>query len=462
MEVAITSEASGQFWSIGVWDITTGSQLMAYKSGGVIASHSLCLVGSDYIVGAELTKPLLHVWPINSAEPSHDLRTVCPGIVGALAVSPDGKYVVAGVAEKIHVWQLEAGRLLCVATRHFQPVTCIRFMEDGSHFASAGQDGMVLVWYLGDLVAQDGVRYDPVHTFQSHYLPVKDVFVGNGGSKSRIVSVSVDGTCRVYDFSSGKLLLSLILDGMNLTAVTADVLESTLFLGSNCGDILSIDLQDRPRHVEHHVSEKERESVFKGHTKAVTALSSSQNAIELLSGSADETVRLWHIESKQCLRTIQHKGAVNNAFISFIPPQIFAEKLKPSVVMHRLLRVTDVDNENLTVNLATNVNEKAFEPFSLSLEDGSFDLVPSYSAAGEADNTEVARGVEDLKKENLALFKYATEKIFQEFSNDESTGGQQSLVDISLCVENVKQGKPNITPVRDHFKKKEKKKLRCK
>lgn len=69
-------------------------------------SKTVALVGSDYIVSAEKTKPLLHVWPINSSEPSHDLRTVFPGLVGALAVSPNGKYIVAGIGEKIHLWQV--------------------------------------------------------------------------------------------------------------------------------------------------------------------------------------------------------------------------------------------------------------------------------------------------------------------------------------------------------------------
>lgn len=132
VEVAITSETSGQQWSVSVWDILTGSQLITYKvqfclpqslthyntcslslivicfqNGGVCGSHSLCLAGKDYVVAAELAKPLLHVWPVNSSEPSHDLRTICPGIVGALAVSPNGKFLVAGIAEKIHVWQVK-------------------------------------------------------------------------------------------------------------------------------------------------------------------------------------------------------------------------------------------------------------------------------------------------------------------------------------------------------------------
>ena len=34
------------------------------------------------------------------------MKMVCPGRVTALAVTPDGNYCVAAVAEKIHVWQV--------------------------------------------------------------------------------------------------------------------------------------------------------------------------------------------------------------------------------------------------------------------------------------------------------------------------------------------------------------------
>lgn len=31
---------------------------------------------------------------------------ICPGVVTAMAVSPDGNYCVVAVEEKLHVWQV--------------------------------------------------------------------------------------------------------------------------------------------------------------------------------------------------------------------------------------------------------------------------------------------------------------------------------------------------------------------
>lgn len=88
--------------------------------------------------------------------------------------------------------------------------------------------------------------------------------MGSGCLKSRIVSVSLDGSCRFYDLASGKLILSLIVNGANLTSVTTDVFDSTLFLGCNSGDILNVSLCDKPRQLESHLTEEEMQSVFKG------------------------------------------------------------------------------------------------------------------------------------------------------------------------------------------------------
>lgn len=48
----------------------------------------------------------------------------------------------------------------------------------------------------------------------------------------------------------------------------------------------------------------------------MTCLSVSTDGSLLLSGSHDETVRLWDIQSKQCLKTMNHKG--RHALISTI------------------------------------------------------------------------------------------------------------------------------------------------
>jgi pre-rRNA-processing protein IPI3 len=132
-------------------DVRAGTSLMTYRGGGGPTAHTLSTINDEFLVTANLTKPILHVWPINSSEQLHSVKLVLPGRATALAISPDGNFCVAGVQENIYIWQISSGNMLAVLQKHYQPVTVIKFIDDGSHFVTAGQDGMVLVWNLAQV-----------------------------------------------------------------------------------------------------------------------------------------------------------------------------------------------------------------------------------------------------------------------------------------------------------------------
>jgi len=271
VEVAVTCEGSGLLWNACVWDPRVGTSLMTYRGGGVAAPHSLCLIGKDYLMISDHTKPVLHAWQLNSQQPvlAKGVRLVCPGRVSSLAVSPDGCYCVTAVAEKLHVWHIASGRHLAVAVRHFQTVSCVRFTDDGSHFVSGGEDGLVLVWPLAYLISNDGGEVisgqnEPRHVFSDHSLPVRDLYVGHGGMRAHIVSVSMDRTCKVYDLASGTLLLSLVYDCI-LTAVTMGSTEMEIFVGGSDNNIYQFGLHSPPRMREYHPTKEDKAKKFVGH-----------------------------------------------------------------------------------------------------------------------------------------------------------------------------------------------------
>ena len=47
-------------------------------------------------------------------------------------------------------------------------------------------------------------------------------------------------------------------------------------------------------------------------SKQVNSLAVSMDGTLLLSGSQDQTARVWHIPSRQCLRVVNHKGKLNH------------------------------------------------------------------------------------------------------------------------------------------------------
>ena len=421
VEVAVTCEGSGLLWNACVWDPRVGTSLMTYRGGGVASPHSLCLVGKDYLMISDHTKPILHAWQLNSQKPvlAKGVRLVCPGRVSSLAVSPDGCYCVTAVAEKLHVWHIASGRHLAVAVRHFQTVSCVRFTDDGSHFVSGGEDGLVLVWPLAYLISNDGGEViagqnEPRHVFSDHSLPVRDLYVGHGGMRAHIVSVSVDRTCKVYDLASGTLLLSLVYDCI-LTAVTMGATEMEVFVGGSDSNIYQFGLHSPPRMREYHPTKEDKAKKFLGHSKAVTCLSASIDGVTLLSGSVDTEVMLWHIPSRQCTRVLHHKGPVTNAFFTVAPKCIFSEDMKPTVVLCSFQKSSDPNEETVALNIrSTQDNWHTID------EDDDYSYNKSDHISVTSNTAEDKRLMEEitsLKKVNSDLYVFAWEKILEPFSS---------------------------------------------
>ncbi|KAK2169879.1 hypothetical protein LSH36_6g05065 [Paralvinella palmiformis] len=108
-EVLLTTETTGQLCNICVWDTKSGTQLLTYK-GGSSAPRTLCLLQQDYIISAVHNKPILHVWSMQRKDQIQQ-RMICPGPVMALATSPNGLYCVAGIQDKLHIWQVATGSI---------------------------------------------------------------------------------------------------------------------------------------------------------------------------------------------------------------------------------------------------------------------------------------------------------------------------------------------------------------
>lgn len=328
-EIALSTEATGDNFCISLWDINSGMQLKAYKGGGC-PCRCVCLLGNDYILASQASKPVIHVW--NMAKETVLTKLICPGKVTAMTSSPDGVYCVVACGEKIYIWQVASGNLLALLSRHFQRVSCLKFTDDGSHFLSCGDDNLVMVWKMARLLSFSSSSLgtfesspSPRYTWSDHALPVTDIHCGHGGMRAHVITSSLDQTCKLYDLSSGDLLCSIVFD-VGVTAVVMDAAEQSFFAGCTDGSIYQVELFRRGMKNNIHM-EKEEALIFNGHSKQVNSLAVSMDSTLLLSGSEDQSARVWHVHSRQCLRVVNHKGAVTNSQI--IPKPLYLDNPPP-------------------------------------------------------------------------------------------------------------------------------------
>lgn len=426
IEVAIISDVSGAGCTVGAWNPKTGTNLMSYKGGGAASARTATFIKNEFIVSANNSKPMIHIWPVNSQEQVSGLRFVTPGRVTALAITPDGCYCVAGIAESIYIWQICSGRLLSVLLKHYQSVTSIKFTDDGTHFVSAGQDGMVFVWNLVRIITS-GTNQQELYSFSDHALPVTDVYVGKGGIRAYLLTSSLDRTCKIYDLSSGKNLLSLVFEEA-ITAVTMDHLDTKIYVGSANGDIYEISLQAPPRMKEYHVTADDIKNKFSGHKNLVTCLSTSLDGESLLSGSSDENVMLWHIPSKQLIRTLSHKGLITNAFFTLTPKSMFDHDIKLDLISSNFKRMIDNnETDDHVMEILVTSNHSCDSLDSENYPQNNFDstlTIPPATVVAQINgvqSTETATQelehlraeVKNLKRINKELYHFSVKNILK-------------------------------------------------
>ncbi|XP_017065917.1 WD repeat-containing protein 18 [Drosophila eugracilis] len=352
VEALFISTSTEDNTTCSVQDLRTGTDLMRYKGGGCAQHNGLEMIHLNYLFSANSAKPLLHVWPINKQEQMTGIRFVVPGKVNALALTPDGSFLVAGIQENIYLWHMNSGRMLNTLSKHYQAITCLRFTDNGEHFISGGKDGAVLVWDLTFSAAplDTGSGKDstePLYSFNDHGLAVTGLYSGIGGIRSYLYTVSLDRCCKLYDLSGGIMLLSVVFP-VALHSVIVNKMETKVYVGSSDGKVFVFNMVNPPRMKEYHVEEEEIQA-FVGHTagKAITCLALNLSATILISGGEDNQVCVWDVNSKQLIKSLPQNGSVTNLRIRLLSPSLFLpEHKQPQLFADSLKRMITPRDED--------------------------------------------------------------------------------------------------------------------
>lgn len=113
-------------------------------------------------------------------------RLILPEPASCLSVCPQSTYLAVGIGSKLFIWQLASGKLLSVQQKHFQPITSIKFSSDGDFILVGGQDGMLVVYLVGDIVSvvtnfmdQSTIgQAEPLYVKNDHSMPIRDIHIG--------------------------------------------------------------------------------------------------------------------------------------------------------------------------------------------------------------------------------------------------------------------------------------------
>lgn len=229
--IAIASSAG-----LRLWDAATGRLLRELSAADRSRIHTVAFSPTDsrlLAVGYGGQADISHVslWDIDSGTELARLPGVSDlpdfkmdqntGAVGALAFSPDGKFLAAGFGSKFHyttvsisnpikVWEVATRRLVHQLSGHTGYCLSLAYSTNGKLLASGSRDGTAIIW--------SAENWKPLHTLRN---PDDDTQFTAPGRRGQIdcVAFSPDGkmlavasrerTVQLWDVASGKILGSL-------------------------------------------------------------------------------------------------------------------------------------------------------------------------------------------------------------------------------------------------------------
>jgi WD40 repeat protein/serine/threonine protein kinase len=281
--------------------------------------------------------------------------------VKAVSLSADGRWILSGGDNTLHLWDAITGNQLRTFEGHTAHINSVSLSADG-RLALSGSGERHLGHYRGPRTPEDNsLRLWDVatgrclHIFQGHTEAVTSVFFSADGRLA--LSGSEDHTVRLWDIATGNCLriflwhtdcvtsVSLSADGRVALSAAQERTENPLgdalclwdvqtgkclrtFEGHE-GKVTSVSLNADGR-LAVSASESADRTVrvweaatgrclrtFEGHTDGVAAVGISADGRFIVSGGHDQTVRVWEVATGRCLRTFEgHAGKVTSVSLS--------------------------------------------------------------------------------------------------------------------------------------------------
>ena len=296
--------------TLRVWDVESGQCLRTLEGHtGSVYAVSLTPDGRCAVSGSG--DKTLRVWDVETGECLLTLEGHTGG-VNAVSLTPDGRRAVSGSWDKtLRVWDVETGQCLRTLEGHTDWVEAVSLTPDGRCAVSGSGDNTLRVW---DVETGRCLR-----TLEGHRDVVIAVSLTPDGC--RAVSGSEDETLRVWDVESGQCLrvleghmgfvnaVSLTLDGYHAVSGSSD--RTLRVWNMERGQCLRTpEGQTRIVRAEINTVIQKCKDVFwrarisNTHcvVRAVTLTPDGRHAV---SRSALDALRVWDVESGQCLRTLE-------------------------------------------------------------------------------------------------------------------------------------------------------------
>lgn len=249
-------------------------------TGHIGAVHTVSFSPQGTLIASGGADKMIRVWERDTLR-ARDMMGGSETDITALAfVPPYGDLLVSGGQDgTVGVWDMAHGRRVLVYHEHASKVNAIAVSSDGRHFASAGDDGRVVLYPASLEPASHLLRGHLGPVYAVTFSPDSRLLVSGGnqvsGGRISVWETESHATVSRYgDYRGSIASMSFSRDGRLLAVGEAD--SRIRILNAQSGEGLRI-LED--------------------HAIAVTVVLFPIHDHTLVSASVDNTVLIWHADS---------------------------------------------------------------------------------------------------------------------------------------------------------------------
>ncbi|MDZ4817522.1 MAG: protein kinase [Planctomycetota bacterium] len=308
-------------WEWGRLKYLCGRALRSFTATGPIDAVALSADGKRFVSGG--WDGTVRIW--NSEQADKPLKEIPYGglYVHSVAYSPDGRSVAAGGNDQaggyIKIFDVETGDLKKAMKGHTDTVVSLAFSKDGSRLLSGSWDNTARLW--------DVAEGTELRNFGGHSSWVWSAAFSP--DEKQIVTASQDGTCIVRDIDSTADPLKqppAQFTGHQGPVYTAAFSPDGEYVASGGYDkqiLVWRKNEARPFPfgdlAENKTVSTPQFVTLSGHSAPVRTVRFLPNESKrlLLSGSHDNTLKVWHIDSRETIQTLRgHAGWVRSCDVA--------------------------------------------------------------------------------------------------------------------------------------------------
>ena len=240
------------------------------------------------------------IYSMNNFENKYSLK-ISEAKISSLSINPSGKWIAFGskYLNQLFVWEWKSETYIYKQQGHMNDINVIAYSPEGGQLASGADDGRIEIFDISSS--------NCLITFIEHTAKVTGLQYALNKSNV-LVSSSLDGTIRAYDLIKYK----------NFRIMTTPKQTQLICCSVDfSGEIVAAGSLDTYNVFVWSLKTGDLIDVLNGHTGPVSCLAFSHINDILVSGSWDNTVKMWELYTKKGIsETYEHNSKITAIALS--------------------------------------------------------------------------------------------------------------------------------------------------